>query len=413
MRDGDYYGTWVVVARRLCDDAQGGQILATELTKALSASRSEHPLRDLPSRRLKGIDDLVSPVEVLWEPITELPPQSEARILAVDDQPSNLSLLEQLLERNGFPNVESTSDARQALPLFLSFRPDLVLLDLQMPHLDGYEVLEQLQARVPPDTYLPILVLTADISPEAKKRCLAMGARDFLTKPFDPTEVLLRIKNLLEARSLHLELRDQNRRLEEKVAQRTHLLEDAQGQILDRLALVAGLRDDEAGTHARGVGDLAAEIVAATGAPASESEPYRRAAALHDIGKLGIPEAVLLKPGPLTEDEIEIVRTHTTIGTKILSGGTFPLLQLAEEIALTHHERWDGSGYAGLEGEGIPFSGRVVAIAEVFDTLINERPYKPAWSEDDALREIEAGRGSAFDPRLVDAFLASRRSRKA
>jgi putative two-component system response regulator len=405
MRDGDYYGTWVVIARRLCDVADGGQILASQLVRGLSGPRAGYEFRELEPVSLKGVSETVVPSEVLWEPVDELPPVSEARVLVVDDQETNLLLLDQLLKRSGFPNVKGTKDARQALPLFLSFAPDLVLLDLHMPHLDGFAILEQLQSRIPPDAYLPIVVLTADISLEAKKRALAMGARDFLTKPFDPSEVLLRIRNLLETRALHLELRDQNQQLEERVRDRTKLLEDAQLEVLDRLTIAANQRDDSSGEHARGVGELAAAIAREAGVPIGEAESYRRAAALHDIGKLALPDAILSKPGPLTPDEFEIVKTHTTIGTRILAGGSFPLLRLAEEIALTHHERWDGSGYSGLEGEGIPLAGRIVAIAEVFDTLIGERPYKEAWPRSRAVDEIRGGRGTLFDPDLVDAFL--------
>jgi putative two-component system response regulator len=232
-----------------------------------------------------------------------------------------------------------------------------------------------------------------------------MGARDFLTKPFDPSEVLLRVKNLLETRALHLELRGHNEALEERVRDRTKMLEGAQAEILDRLAIAANYRDDTSGEHSRGVGELSAAIARAAGLSVSDAELYRRAAALHDVGKLALPDSILLKPGPLTEEEYEIVKTHTTVGTRILSGGSFPLLRLAEEIALTHHERWDGSGYAGLAGDGIPLAGRIVAIAEVFDTLIHDRPYKAAWPRAEAVEEIRSGSGVRYDPGLVDAFM--------
>ena len=405
MRDGDYYGTWVVIAKRLCDSADGGQILASKLVQGLSGSRAGYDFRNAGSMDLKGVDEDVDAVEVAWEPVDELPPANEARVLIVDDQPTNLLLLEQLLQRSGFPNVKGTTDARQALPLFLSFGPDLVLLDLHMPHLDGFTILEQMESRVGQDEYLPIVILTADISPDVRTRALAMGARDFLTKPFDPSEVLLRVRNLLETRSLHMQLRGQNEELEDRVRDRTKMIESAQTEILDRLALAAGYRDDSSGEHARGVGELSAAIARASGLPIVDAELYRRAAALHDVGKLALPDSILLKPGPLTEEEREIVKTHTTVGTRILSGGSFPLLRLAEEIALTHHERWDGSGYAGLAGDAIPLAGRIVAIAEVFDTLVHERPYKEAWSRRDAVEEIRSQSGVGFDPGLVDAFL--------
>jgi putative two-component system response regulator len=407
-RGGDYYGTWVVAAKRLCDAAEGGQILVSPVVRSLSGSLASNRFRELSSMRLKGVTAPVAPSEVLWEPVADLPPTSDAKILAVDDQKANLLLVEQLLERSGFPNVKGTSDAREALPLFLEFRPDLVLLDLQMPHVDGYEVLEQIQAHIPGDDYLPVLILTADISAEAKKRCLAMGAKDFLTKPFDQTEILLRIKNLLETRSLHLAARAENRRLELRSSDRNEELERAEAEAWERLARTADLRETAAGQHARGVGDLAHEIALASGSSAAEADLLGRAARLHDIGKVGVSDAILSKPGPLSEDERRSVKAHTVIGAELLSGGTSRLLSLAEEIALTHHERWDGSGYAGLKEESIPMSGRITAIAEVLDTLLHERPYKKAWPEEEALAEIHAGRGTLFDPHLVSSFLSYR-----
>jgi CheY-like chemotaxis protein len=205
-QDGDYYGLWVVVARRLCEVAQKGRILTTDLIRQLVGPRTEHHLQPLGEFELKGIPDPVNVVEVGWEPVDEPAPSSRERILIVDDEEANILVLERLLRRSGYQNLVSTTDPRDALDLFLTEQPDLVLLDLAMPHLDGFQVMQQLQARMQPGGYLPILVLTADVTPEAMKRALAMGARDFITKPFDPTEVLLRIRNLLETRALYLEL---------------------------------------------------------------------------------------------------------------------------------------------------------------------------------------------------------------
>ena len=205
-QDGDYYGLWVVVARRLCEVAQTGQILTTDLIRQLVGPRTEHPLRPVGEFELKGIPDPVNVVEVGWEPVDESAPVNKELILIVDDEQANVLVLDRLLRRSGYQNLVSTTDSRRALDLFLTEQPDLVLLDLAMPHLDGFQVMQQLQARMQPGGYLPILVLTADVTPEAMKRALAMGARDFITKPFDPTEVLLRIRNLLETRALYLEL---------------------------------------------------------------------------------------------------------------------------------------------------------------------------------------------------------------
>lgn len=331
--------------------------------------------------------------------------KSTARILVVDDDEPSLRALERILRQGGYDGYRGVNDSRQALPLFTQFAPDLVLLDLNMPHLDGFAVLTQLRSRVPAGTYLPVLVLTGEASRGVKTRALAGGATDFLTKPFDATEVLLRIANLLEARSLHLQLQRQNEILEERVRERTRDLDEAQTEIIERLAATAEYPDDSPGRHIQRVGRMAALVAERLGWARPEVELIRRAARLHDVGKVGIPAEVLRKPGRLTPEEFEIVKAHTTIGARLLMGSRFPLLQMAEEIALTHHERWDGSGYAGVAGEAIPLSGRITAVADVFDALLHARPYKPVWSLQEALDEIRAQSGRQFDPRVVGAFL--------
>ncbi len=334
-----------------------------------------------------------------------------ARILVVDDEPANVRLLERILDRAGYRFIEGATDPRAAVALLDRFQPDLVLLDLNMKPLDGFAVMEQLRARLDDGVYLPVLVLTADVTPEARQRALSGGARDFLTKPFDAAEVLLRIRNLLETRSLHVRLRNQNAILEEGVRERTRELEEARIEILECLGRAAEYRDDATGEHTRRVGELSGRIAGQLGLTDAEVELIRRAATLHDIGKIGIPDHILLKPGKLTADEFEIMKTHTTIGARILSGSRSPMLQMAREIALTHHERWDGEGYAGLDGEAIPLPGRIVAVADTFDALIHQRPYKVAWSREDAVSEIDRERSRQFDPRVVDAFLRVMRRR--
>jgi putative two-component system response regulator len=324
--------------------------------------------------------------------------------LIVDDQSTNVLLLEGILQEEDLA-FRSLTDSRQTLPVFLAYEPDLILLDLQMPYLDGFAVMKQLRAVVPPGSFLPILVLTADISPQAKRQALTEGASDFLTKPFDATEVILRIRNLLHTRQLHLRLQAENQLLEQKVRERTADLEATQLEILERLALAAEYRDDDTGQHTRRVGQMSAQIARALGLPELEVDLIERAAPLHDVGKIAIPDAILLKPGKLTLDEFEIMKTHTTRGAEMLSGGRFPLLQRAEEIALTHHERWDGTGHVGLRGEGIPPAGRIVTVADVFDALTNERPYKQAWPRAAAVKEIVDQSGRQFDPAVVEAFL--------
>ena len=331
--------------------------------------------------------------------------KATARILIVDDQEANIRLLERALDQAGYKSIITTTDPRQALPLVLTQHPDIILLDLHMPHIDGFGVLEQLRPRLAGQTYLPILVLTADATPQAKAQALTLGARDFLTKPFDFQEVLLRVNNLLDTRLLHKVLRNQNTVLEERVRERTHDFEEAQLEIMDRLALAAEYRDDDTGRHAQRVGLTASLIAELLGLPGDEVAFMRRAAPLHDVGKIGIHDDILLKPGKLTSTEFDEMKTHTMVGAKILSGSRFRVLQMAEDIALTHHERWNGTGYYGLMGDAIPLPGRIVAVADVFDALTHDRPYKEAWPEDEALEEIQKSSGKHFDPEVVDAFV--------
>ncbi len=328
-----------------------------------------------------------------------------ANILIVDDQEANVRLLQRFLGPAGYVNLKSVTDSRTVLDVYLEFQPDLILLDLHMPHLDGLAVMTLLKPHIPTDAYLPILVLTADVLAETKQKALSTGAKDFLVKPFDGTEVLLRIHNLLETRFLYIDLRHYSETLETKVSERTRQLEEAQGEMLERLALASESRDDDTGRHTQRVGELSAALARAAGVPEERCALIRRAATLHDIGKIGIADGILLKPGKLTPEEFEHMKTHTRIGAGILGGSHFPLLQMAEEIALYHHEKWDGTGYYGVAGEAIPLVARVVTIADVFDVLTHTRPYKDAWPVEEALAEIDRQKGRMFDPRLAELFL--------
>ena len=327
-----------------------------------------------------------------------------SRILIVDDRIENILLLEQMLTGAGYQHLRSITDSRTALAAFTEFQPDLVALDLRMPHVDGFALLKQLRSRVPEGAFVPMLVLTADNSRKAKQDALALGAKDFVTKPIDRMEILLRIYNLLETRWLHVQLQGHTATLEQKVRDRTRQLEEAQLEILERLALAAEYRDDCTGQHTRRVGELAALLAATIGLPPVEVELIRRASPLHDIGKIGIPDGILLKPGALTPEEYVHIKTHTDIGRIILSGSKFLILQTAERIALYHHERWDGNGYYHLSGEAIPIEARIVSVVDVFDVITHARPYKEAAPVEVALDAIRRERERQFDPALVDAF---------
>ena len=327
-----------------------------------------------------------------------------ARILIVDDEAQNVDVLRRILTRAGYTRVEATTDSRDAAALYVQLRPDLILLDLHMPHLDGIGVMDQL-SDIAEATYLPILILSGDVSPEARREALSRGAKDFVNKPFQQDEILLRIKTLLETRFLYLKIQSQNQILEVKVRERTRALEDAQVEIVERLAMAAEYRDDNTGQHTQRVGQMSALLARQLGLRDTQVSLIRRAAPLHDVGKIGVPDTILLKLGKLSPAEFEVVKTHTTIGARILSGSRFPLLRLAEEIAFNHHERWDGLGYAGSRGSDIPLAGRIVAVADVFDALTQQRPYKPAWPVGEAIAEIDRQRRRQFDETIVDAFL--------
>src|SRR5580692_9381347 len=309
-----------------------------------------------------------------------------------------------MLSEAGYQYLRGITDSRQALNVFTDFNPDLVAIDLRMPYIDGFTLLKQLRSRIPEGTFVPMLVLTADNSRKSKQEALTLGAKDFITKPLDRTETLLRIYNLLETRWLYAQLHAHNETLEEKVRERTLQLEEAQLEILERLALAAEYRDDCTGRHTRRVGELAALLASNIGLPPEQVELIHRAAPLHDIGKIGIPDGILLKPSKLTPEEYIHIKAHTDIGRIILSGSKFPILRTAERIALYHHERWDGSGYYHLKANAIPIEARIVSVVDVFDVITHARPYKAAASISAAIDLIKEEREKQFDPTLVDAF---------
>jgi len=328
----------------------------------------------------------------------------KAKILIVDDEQANIELLEDILEEEGYTYFRSTTDSRQALVMYEEMRPDLVLLDLNMPHLDGFQVMDQLK-ELEQDSYAPILVLTAQSDRNTRLRALAAGARDFIGKPFDITEVTQRISNMLEIRLLHNQTRDQNRILEIKVRERTYELEETRREAILRLGRAAEYRDNETGMHVIRMSRLSARLAKEIGLNEQECQLILQASPMHDVGKIGIPDEILLKPGKLDDEEWKIMKMHPEIGAKILSGSRSELMQLAESIALSHQERWDGSGYPSrLKGENIPLAGRIVAVADVFDALTSKRYYKDAFSVEESMMIIEANSGKDFEPRLVEAF---------
>jgi putative two-component system response regulator len=328
-----------------------------------------------------------------------------ARILIIDNDERDIRQLERVLN-GGHYEVYATTSPKDALPLYAELEPDLIFLGLHMSSMDGLEVIAALKPWIPAADYVPIVVLTSNGDSELKERALSRGAHDCLAKPVDPLETRTRVRNLLNTRCLHNQLREYALGLEQRVVERTRDLEESRIAILERLARAAEYRDDVTGEHARRVGWLAGRIGHALGYDQEAVALLDRAATLHDLGKIGVPDAILLKPGRLDQQEIGTVQAHTTIGARILSGSTEPLLKLAADIAETHHERWDGAGYpCGMSGEAIPLVGRIVAVADVFDALTHRRPYKHAWPMDRALAEIRAQAGRQLDPTAVKGLL--------
>lgn len=329
----------------------------------------------------------------------------DARILIVDDTPANVALLEMILGVAGYRNVRGLTDSRRVLDSYREEGFDLLLLDIRMPYMDGFEVMAQLAA-AHDEGYLPILVLTAQTDRDTRLRALQSGAKDFVTKPFDQAEVLNRIGNMLEVRLLYKERERQAEILEEKVAERTRELERTRLDIVRSLGKAGEFRDNETGMHVIRMSKSCQLLARAIGMDEATAEMILHASPMHDVGKIGIPDHILLKPGKLEPEEFEIMKTHATIGAEIIIDRPSDLLQMARRIALTHHEKWDGSGYPnGLKGEEIPIEGRIAAVCDVFDALTSERPYKKAWPVEKAVALLTESAGTHFDPALVDAFL--------
>jgi len=328
----------------------------------------------------------------------------QASVVVVDDNPANVALLGKLLRNEGYENVTGFTDPRLVQSHYEKNRVDIVLLDIRMPHMDGFEVMAALKS-VALDDYLPILVLTAQTDIETRHRALAEGAKDFLNKPFEHAEALNRIYNILDVRLMHNKIRDHNAELEKKVHARTREIEETRLDVIRRLGRAAEYRDNETGFHVIRMSKYCECLALAAGMSEHDATVLLNASPMHDVGKIGIPDAVLLKPGKLDPDEWEIMKSHSSIGGEILSEGDSELMHVARTVALTHHENWDGTGYPeGLKGEEIPLAGRIASICDVFDALLSDRPYKKAWTVEEAAEFMRQESARKFDPELLKLF---------
>ncbi|SET61594.1 HD-GYP domain-containing protein [Thalassotalea agarivorans] len=319
-------------------------------------------------------------------------------ILVVDDNPDNIDVLTGILRP--YYKVKAAINGKLALKIASSkAKPDLILLDIMMPEIDGYQVCKELKAN-PVTRHIPVIFVTAKTEIEDEKQGFELGAVDYITKPVSMPIVLARIKT-------HLALYDQQRALEDQVKERTEQIEHTRAEIIKRLGRAAEYKDNETGMHVIRMSYYSKFLAQKIGCDDSWTELLFNAAPMHDIGKIGIPDAVLLKPGKLNDEEWVIMQKHVQYGADILGTDDSELLSLAREVALYHHEKWNGKGYPhGLSGEDIPLSARIVALADVFDALTSVRPYKEAWPIEkvEALFKEEAGQH--FDPALVPEFLA-------
>lgn len=346
-------------------------------------------------------------------------PERSYRVLVVDDEPAVRTAHGRLLESFGY-EVETAGDGVEAwAKLPLDF--DLLLVDGDMPVLDGFALAERMRAR---DEYahLPIVMVSGLTDRRDRRRALEVGVNDFVSKPVDPEELELRARWLIELKVTHDRLRSRNAELERMVTVRTEALraaidETSQAQhntheahldTIRRLTIAAEYRDSDTAGHIERIG-LYSEVVAGVlGLAPGEVSRIRHAAPMHDVGKLGVPDRILLKPGKLDEDEWKIMRSHASVGARILAGSSSPVIQMGERIALSHHEKWDGSGYPqGISGERIPCEGRICAVVDVFDALTMDRPYRKALEEQEVLGMLRADSGSHFDAQILDAFFTA------
>jgi putative two-component system response regulator len=329
-------------------------------------------------------------------------PANNPKILIADHQEGNIRLLERILPPAGYVNLKSTSDSREVVTLYAEFAPDVLILDLHLLQVEA--IVTQLRSRASEGTYVPIL-FTANTLPVCLPAALSMGVNDFIRKPFDPAEVLLRIRSLLETRLVNLDLRTYASQSEDKVRGHTRDLERAQTETLQILALAAEYREDNTGQHARRVGEISALLGRSLGLSEKDVEVIRRAAPLHDLGMLAIPDRILFKGSSLNDQDRDQIKAHTVVGASMLSGSHYDVLRMAEDIAYYHHEHWDGTGYHGYTQEEIPLPARIVAVVDTFDVLTHSHSATAGLLVEEALAKIEGETGREFDPSVVEALL--------
>jgi putative two-component system response regulator len=328
-------------------------------------------------------------------------------VLVVDDDESIRALLYRLMERDGY-TVLTADDGQAGIEVATELLPDVILIDGLMPRMDGFQAVAALK-RSERTANIPIIMITSLVDQESRLRALQAGANEFISKPIDRNEVGLRVRNMLMLREYTALLADRNRILEGVVEERSRQLFASHRETIERLARAASFKDEVTGAHVRRISHYTAELASALGMPAEFCETIRYASQMHDVGKIAIPEAILLKAGPLTAPEWEVMKTHTTAGARLLAGGESPYLRMGAEIALSHHELWDGSGYpASLKGPAIPISARIMNLCDQYDALRSERPYKPPLSHDRTIEVITKGDGrtspSHFDPEILSLF---------
>jgi putative two-component system response regulator len=327
--------------------------------------------------------------------------------LVVDDDETVRLLLRTQMELDGY-RVATATDGETAIRKAVMETPDIVLLDALMPEMDGFQVLEMLKAADATRT-VPVIMVTGMDDRDSRLRGLRAGAQDFLAKPIDCSEVSLRVRNMLMLREYSNHLSSQNRELGLMVEEHSHQVLASYRETIETLARAAAYKDEASGAHVQRISHYAAELACAMGMNAAFCETIRYASQMHDIGKIAIPDSILLKVGPLTHDEWEVMKTHTTLGARLLARGDSPYLQMGAEIALNHHERWDGGGYPqGLKGQHIPISARILNICDQYDALRSARPYKKALSHEAAFEVLTVGDDRTllahFDPDILLAF---------